>query len=297
MPSARLAIALLAGVLLAGACADDHPDGTGQAITSTTAAPVAPSSVPLSAGVDVTLQQYRADEVAQQIGIQVTNRTGAAIDVATARIDWAGLVPIEPTDVHYPVAPGVTVDLKVEYGAAVCSDPPRITETVPPDPIAVEVVTAAGDTLRWPVDDVRAVLARLHGLDCRRQAVEHLVAVEIGRTWTPNAAGDAVTGELTLSRRHATGPATVTGISGSVLLNVDLAPGAPTELTGDALTVPIVITSAHRCEPHALADSKKTYDFQVTLEVDGVDASISVSPDPADERTVFEPVNVTCGLG
>jgi hypothetical protein len=247
--------------------------------------------------VDVTLQQYRADEVAHQIGIQVTNRTDAVIEVATARIDWAGLAPIEPTAVGYPVAPDVTVDLKVDYGDAVCSDPPMLDETMPPDPIAVEVVTAGGETMRWPVDDSRGVLARVHGLDCRRQAVEHLVAVEIGRTWTPNATGDAVTGELVLGRRHATGPATVSGISGSVLLDVAITPGAATELTGDTLTIPIVVSSAHRCEPHALADSKKTYDFQVTIDVDGTDASISVGPDPADEPTLFGPVEVTCGLG
>jgi hypothetical protein len=298
MPSARLAAALLAGALLAGSCADDHPGGSAaESTTSTAPASAPPSALPLSAGVDVTLQQYRADEVAQQIGIQMTNRTDAVVEVATARIDWSGLARIEPTAVDYPVAPGVTVDVKVEYGDAVCSDPPQVTETVPPDPIVVEVVSAAGETLRWPVDDIRGVLARVHGLDCRRQAVEHLVAVEIGRTWMPNAAGDAVTGELILTRRNAAGPATLTGISGSVLLNVDVAPGAATELTGDALTIPIVVTSANRCEPHALADSKKTYEFQVTLEVDGVGASIAVGPDPADEPTVFEPVNVTCGLG
>lgn len=298
MRAGRLAIALIAATLLATACAADDSDGVAESTTtSTTAAPAPPpSTVPLSPGVDVTLQQYRADEVAQQIGIQVTNRTDGVIEVATARIDWAGLAQIAATDVDYPVAPGVTVDLKVEYGDAVCSDPPLVAETLPPDPIAVEVVTAAGETLRWPVDDVRGVLARLHGLDCRRQAVEHLVAVEIGRTWTPSDAGDAVMGELTLSRRHATGAATLTGISGSVLLNVDIAPEAATELTGDTLTIPIVVTSANRCEPHALADSKKTYDFQVTIEVDGVDASISVTPDPADQPKVFEPVNVTCHL-
>jgi hypothetical protein len=296
MTRARLTTALLVAVPLVAACADDHAGG-GVPSTPAAAASAAPSpTVAVTSGVDVTLQQYRADEVARQIGIQVTNRTDAAIDVATARIDWAGLAPIEATDVDYPVAPGVTVDLKVEYGDAVCSDPPQVAETVPADPITVEVVTAAGEVLRWAVDDVRGVLARLHTLDCRRQAVEHLVAVEIGRTWTPNAAGDAVTGELILTRRHATGPALVTGLSGSVLLNVGVAPGAATELTGDTLTIPIVVTSANRCEPHALADSKKTYDFQVTIEVDGTEASISVGPDPADEPTVFEPVRVTCGL-
>lgn len=293
MTPGRLAIALIATTLLVASCADDHPGG-GADPTSTSAE--ATSTVALDPGVGVTLQQYRADEVAHQIGIQVTNHTAAAIDVATARIDWAGLAVIAPTPVDYPVAPGVTVDLKVDYGDAVCSDPPLVAEAVPTDPIVVEAVTAAGETLRWPVDDVRGVLARVHGLDCRRQAVEYLVGVEIGRTWTPNATGDAVTGELVLTRDHATGPATLTGISGSVLLNVDVAPGAETELAGDALTIPIVITSAHRCEPHALADSKKTYDFQVTIEIDGTDASISVSPDVADQPTVFEPVKVTCGL-
>jgi hypothetical protein len=287
MARSGLAMTLAVGVALVAACADDHPAARDAATTAPAAAP---------AGVEVTLQQYRADEVAHRIGIQVTNRGDATVDVATARLDWAGLHPIAPTTLDYPLVPGATVDLRVDYGDAACSDPPLVAEPLPTEPIAVEVVTAAGDTLRWPVDDVRGVLARVHGLDCRRQAVEHLVDVSIGRAWTANAAGDAVTGELILTRQHATGPATLTGISGSVLLNVDVAPGAATAMTGDSLAIPIVVTSARRCEAHALADSKKTYDFQVTVEVDGVDASISVGPDPADQPTVFEPVNVTCGL-
>jgi hypothetical protein len=295
MARTGLAITLAAGMALVAACADDHPAARGVA-TGTPAATSPTAPAPADGGVDVTLQQYRADEVAHRIGIQATNHGATTIDVATARLDWAGLHPIEPTALDYPLVPGATVDLRVDYGAAACSDPPLVAEPLPADPIMVEVVTAGGETLRWPVDDVRGVLARVHGLDCRRQAVEHLVGVRIGRDWTSNAAGDAVTGELILTRDNATGPVALTGISGSVLLNVDIAPGAPTELTGDSLAIPIVVTSARRCEAHALADSKKTYDFQVTLQIDGVDASISVGPDPADEPTVYEPVNVTCGL-
>lgn len=284
----RVVGVLVVGMVVLAGCADDHPQGE--------PAPAPSTAPPLDTAADVTLQQYRADEVAHRIGIQVTNRTGAPIEIATARIVWPGLAPIEPTTIGYPVAPGVPVDLRVDYGAAVCSDPPQFEDALPTDPPTVEVTTTAGDTRRWPVVDERGVLARVHGLDCRRQALEHLVRVELGRSWTTNAEGDAVTGELILTRRNAEGPASLTGISGSVLINVDLAPGAATTLTGDTLAVPIVVTGAGRCEAHALADSKKTYDFQVTIAVDGADASISVSPDPADERTLFGPVEVTCGL-
>ncbi len=255
------------------------------------AAPASPAGE-----IHVTLEQYRADEVAHRLEIQVTNRGGSAVHVATARIDWPGLADVAATVVDYAVAPGITVDLAVDYGDAVCSDPPLLAEPLPDAPIVIDVVTAEGETLRWPVDDTRGVLARVHGLDCRRQAVAHLVDVRIGGPWTPIASGDAVTGELRLTRRQATGPARLAGISGSVLLDVAVAPGAPTTMTGDELVIPVVVTSSGRCEAHALADSKKTFDFQVTIELDGVPASISVAPEPADETTVFGPVEVTCGL-
>lgn len=282
MAQARLTLVL--AVLLVAACTDDHPGA---------AVPAAPSV----AAVGVTLQQYRADEVAHRIALQVTSRSAAPIEIATARLDWPGLAPIAPTPMAYPLGPGVTVDLRVDYGDAVCGDPPGLSDTPPPDPIVAEVTTAAGETLRWPVDDVRGVLARVHALDCRRQAVEHLVGVSIGRTWVPSPSGDAVTGELVLTRQAAVGPVAITGISGSVLLNVDVATGSATEMDGDELAIPIVVTGAKRCEAHALADSKKTFDFQVTVQVDGADASISVGPDPGDQPIVYRPVEVTCGLG
>lgn len=281
---ARLRLTLLLAALVIAACSDDHPE--------------APAATPLPVSdVGVTLQQYRADEVAHRIALQVTSRSAAPIEIATARLDWPGLAPIAPTPMAYPLGPGVTVDLRVDYGAAVCASPPGVTDPPPTDPIVAEVTTAAGETLRWPVDDVRGVLARVHALDCRRQAVEHLVDVSIGRRWAPSPAGDAVTGELLLTRQAAVGPVAITGISGSVLLNVDVATGASTEMNGDELVIPIVVTGAKRCEAHALADSKKTFDFQVTVQVDGAGASISVGPDPGDQPIVYRPVEVTCGLG
>lgn len=290
MPRRRSLTTVIGLLVLAAACSDDHGPG-GDPTT-----PTAPASPPAEAEIAVTLQQYRADEVAHRIGLQVTSHAAAPIDIATARLDWPGLAPIAPTELAYPLVPGVTVDLRVDYGTAVCGDPPRVDDPAPDAPIVAEVTTADGKTLRWPVDDVRGVLARVHELDCRRQAVDHLVGVAIGTAWAPSPEGDAVTGELVLTRRAATGPVAITGISGSVLLNVDLADGAGAEMTGDHAVVPIVVTSAQRCEAHALADSKKTFDFQVSLLVDGVAASISVGPDPADETTVFRPVVVTCGL-
>jgi hypothetical protein len=257
---------------------------------------VLPTAAPVP-GIEVTLEQYRSDEVEHIMGVQVTNTGADPIDVSTVRLDWPGLQPIAPSTVGYTLSPGVRVDLPIDYGAAVCSDPPQFDEPLPNVPASVEVTTADGTTSSWPVDDTRGILTRVHWLDCRRQAVEHLVGVEVATTWTPNATGDAVTGEIVLTRGAATGSVSLTGVSGSVLLNVDLAPGAPTELDGDRLVVPIVVTSTGFCTGHALADSKKTYEWQLTFDIDGEEASISVTPAVADQPQVFQPVRVTCRLG
>lgn len=277
-------VGVLLVVALLGACTDDR------------AAPATTAPTAARDDVGVTLQQYRSDEVEHIMGVQVTNRSEGTIEVHSVQLDWPGLQPVDPRIVDYPLSPGVVVDLPIDYGDAVCDDPPAFVEPTPDAPVRVQVVTADGLHETWPVDDVRGVLARVHGLDCRRQAMEYRVDVTIGRSWTPSTSGDAVTGDLVLTRDHATGPVDLTGISGSVLLNVDVAAGTPTTMDGDRLSVPIVITSTGNCTGHALADSKKTFDFQVTVQVDGEEASISVGPDPADQQTVYRPVEVTCGL-
>lgn len=307
-------------LVAAGACSDDHavpaartrsvPAGPAPSTTpasamstapapTTTVAPTPATSIvggEAPAGAEVTLQQYRSDEERHIMGVQVANRGDAVVRVATVQLDWPGLRAVAPSEIDTVIAPGVVVDLPIGYGDAVCDDLARFAQPPPEGPARALVVTPEGEHQVWPIDDVRGVLARVHGLDCRRQAMAHRVEVTFGRTWTPSGAGDAMTGELVLTRRHAEGPVELTGISGSVLLNVALAPGAPVTMDGDRLVIPILVTSTGNCTGHALADAKKIFDVQLTLDVGGEQASISVGPDPGDHQLLYRPVEVTCGL-
>ena len=71
----------------------------------------------------------------------------------------------------------------------------------------------------------------------------------------------------------------------------------PTLPTDDRqLEVPIVVTGAGRCDGHALSDSKKTYVFQVQVQV-GDEEPVGVDlPIPDADRPLLNEIIVdTCG--
>ena len=99
-------------------------------------------------------------------------------------------------------------------------------------------------------------------------------------------------GSVEIRRNHSTEPITLVQLNGSVLLDLlDLSPSEPVavlEAGQDALSVPILIKQSGRCQPHELAESKKTY-----LIVLGV--AIGDEPTIGDEVAFDLPTRVLLG--
>ena len=221
------------------------------------------------------------------------------MDVLDLRLDWAGVTGNEPLARGVLVSPGQRVDIPINAGRAVCSDPPGADEQPPAAPaVAVGHASIDGgppELISIPITDSGKILPKIFPLSCRDQRVQWAAKVSFGTTWTRTTTSDgspAVSGTVEMRRNHSTEPITLVRLNGSVLLRlVDLSPSNPVavlEAGQDALTVPILIEQSGRCEAHALAESKKTY--LIVLDV-----GIGDEPPIGDEVAFDIPSRVVLG--
>jgi hypothetical protein len=244
--AAALAAAALPLAVLTG-CSADRPPATPAA-----------SSAPLH--LDASVAQFRFDEGTRNLKAGVTNDSDHDIRVSAARISWDGFafptVPIPDDAVH----PGQTAAFTIAYGAARCSRPPAT------DPVLVAVVDGRTTRLPLRVEDP-GLLDRLHAKACAAQVLDRAASVHLRlATHTERLRGEEyLPGRLVIRHRPgATERVRLVDLGGSVLL--DLVPRAgrgalPGELAPDAevLTFPVLMGSAHRCDPHALGQSSQTF--------------------------------------
>jgi hypothetical protein len=305
----RAALVGLAGLLsfVGAACGaggrDRSAAGTSTGPTESTTAALAsssasahPAQVP---GLTAILEQYREDEILNLLQVKATNRSSSSVDVLDLRLDWPGITDNEPLARGVLVSPGQRVDIPVNAGRSVCSDPPGADEQPPPDaPFAVGQASIDGGPpveISIPITDSGRILPRIFPLSCRDQRVQWAAKVSFGTTWTPTTTSDgapAVAGTIEMRRNHSTEPISIKHLNGSVLLRLlDPTPSDPVavlEAGEDALSVPIVIVQSGRCEAHALAESKKTY--LIVLDV-----AIGHEPSIGDEIAFDIPTRVLLG--
>lgn len=230
-------------------------------------------------GLSGTLEQYREDEVANRLSIKISHHGEEPVRIETLRLSWPGLGDTPPSELDYPVFPGARVDLRVPLGEAVCSSPPQLVEPTPTLAIAAVATTESGE-ITFPVTDPLGILERIYPRQCKRQAVEHHVAVTIDDEWADESL-DPVTmlGTLRVDRKASTEPVTIAAIHGSVLVNMATEDG-PVVLAADgaSVAVPILATN-NRCDSHAIGEAKKPYVFVVDLVIGDDEVSYVVSPD------------------
>jgi hypothetical protein len=246
--AAALAAAAVPLALLAGCSADRPP-----------AAPASPTST-AAPRLDASVAQFRFDEGTRNLKAGVTNNGDHDIRVSQATISWDGFAfPTVPlTDAA--VLPGQTAAFTIAYGAARCGQPPAT------EPVLVAVIDGRTTRLPLRVEDP-GLLDRLHAKACAAQVLDRAASVHLRlATSTETLRGEEyLPGRLVLRHRAgATAPVRVVDLGGSVLL--DLVPRAgrgalPGELARDAevLSFPVLMGSAHRCDPHALGQSSQTF--------------------------------------
>jgi hypothetical protein len=130
---------------------------------------------------------------------------------------------------------------------------------------------------------------------CGRQRIAELVDIGLVSDWKWSEGSNEQTGTLTIARRTAGPPLTLTGVRGGVNFTLELL-----ELSGplilaadeDALTLP-VRSRAARCEAHALADNSKPYGFSAWLAI-GDDPPIHIEFSAHDQPDNFDRL---CGSG
>ena len=255
----------------------------------------APATTP--PGIDVVFQQYRSDEVDQIVRAEIHNGGSVPHTLDTLQLEWVGLAVVDPTVAAYTVHPGQTVTLALDYGEAMCSEPPRFDEPPLGGPIVLHV-GRAGVVEQWHANDPRGVLERLHQLGCRVQAVEQHARIEFGDRWSPTeASGQIMSGELVVRRVSGDEPVSIDAVDGSVLIELSRASG-PVEMAPEVefIVAPVQAMSSGNCAAHALADSKKTFEFQVALTVGATPVSVSVTAPDAVRGALYSTVTAGCGL-
>lgn len=244
--------ALLAGLLLVAGCA-------------------APAAPPLS----VTLDQSRDLENRHRIAVRLVNDGGEDVEVVRLQLRSDAWSSVAPTVREELLGAGRRLAFPVDYGTADCR------RSGPTDVVVGYRRDGALQEARVRVPDDDPLLGRLHARECALAALARDVDLSFG-PWTRR--GDVATAELRLTRLRGDEPVALTAVDGSVIFTLRATGALPLALAlaGDTVTVPVEATPT-RCDPHALAESKRTFDFALAVtRGDGPPLTVQTRPEPAD---------------
>ncbi|MEZ5117508.1 MAG: hypothetical protein R2737_14705 [Candidatus Nanopelagicales bacterium] len=288
-----LVAAAAVAALTAAACTVPAPDRTSGG-AATTAPPAALSG---------TLVQNRNDEAAGVMRVRLVSED--PVTVKGLEVRWPGFASTAgPVTPDYPLAAGVPADLALPLVPAACGDPP-LPSPPPPDGPPVAVVTtrdpsgatATADVLLSGSEDTTG---RLVARSCRAQALAYAVDVRLADAYEEREVEGipVLRTDLVVTRRNADGPVRVTGLDGSVLIDWAPADGATLPETLDAgtaeLVLPVDLRTAGRCDGHSLGESKKTYELDVLVDVDGAVAPATVVVPPEVQPRMWRVITGGC---
>ncbi len=139
------------------------------------------------------VRQSNLDQSLASIRVQLRNDSAEPMDVDDVVLH-APPFPDVASDDDATIAPGRRIDFRFVYGEPTCS-----SATPTPEAATAQVV-ADGRPVKVDVEDSQNVLRRLLTLYCDRLRLAEVVTVELGETWTPDPAGDALLGTIELHR-------------------------------------------------------------------------------------------------
>lgn len=200
----------------------------------------------------------------------MVNETDHDLEVTGLGLDWPGfgdfLVDYETT-----IVAGRILDLRFRLPEPTCEP----TD----DPVVGRLRVADGDGTAEVDDELdesgAGYVTRIWDRWCQDLRASEGVTLTYGDDWVIEGSGRRarLVGELTLERGDEPGRIALTGLRGSVLLELHL-PEDPVLPPGtDELTVPLVMV-VPRCDEHALTESSQTFLFlaQLALGDDRVSA-------------------------
>lgn len=253
--------------------------------------------------LEVALLQYRLDQELRRIQVAVTNRGDAPVTVRAVALAAPGYADLPPTPKDSRIAAGGRVDLPVVLGEARCAD--GTTQSAGQAVVTARVQAEGGAEreveVALPQPD--ETLDRLLTRECAQLALARAMSVTFAPTWTPAPVDGHRTllGALVVERQESAEALTVAGTAGNVIFSMHpldearspllvLAPGE------DRAEIPIEIT-ASRCDPHALADSKRTFFLPLWAAVgEGEELSTFITMDEPARVVLEELIQTGCGL-
>jgi hypothetical protein len=280
--------ALVAALALSCADSGDTPSVSPQSTTPSDTTVLEPAT-PVG-GLLATIATNRLYALERGFGLGLSNVGDEPIVVRELQLDSPlfTVVPLAAEEVLLQPG-GRRFVLPVPYGEARCEGEPAPT-------FAAVVVLGDGEELRLPaVEEHPGALGRVHDRECAAADIRERVDLHFGDRWTRD--GDAISGELVLEQRREGDPVAVEDAVGSVIFTIRVDDDEPPILrvTDDepVASVPITI-SADRCDPHALAESKRTFMFLSWVTV-GEAESVPMDLEPTGAvRVALEEVFATC---
>lgn len=211
----------------------------------------------------------------RRLAIATTNSGDAPIEVTSIALRADHFTHLDAEEKSSVIPPGARVDLQVDFGELVdctATEPldasVEIALRIGEDPIA-RAYTVAIDP--EPLDDMRQT-------ECRQQAVTDAVAIGFDDHW--ELVGDTISAGIVVDRVDGDEPIRVDSLRGTEIfvmqpvrstedLAVTLHPGEPT-------TVIPVQLRVLRCDPHAVGQSTRTFEFKTWVAVGDGDAQLIV---------------------
>ncbi|ANY05129.1 hypothetical protein [Pseudonocardia sp. HH130630-07] len=230
-----------------------------------------------AAGLSGTVMQYRSDIAARVLTVRL--RAERPTTVQRVELVPGGFGPSPAVTPAAGLGAGTTTDVRIPLGEPDCAagpGPSTARITVGDEPVVIDL------------DDSYGAIAALHRGECAERAVRDRSDVVLHGPWV--RAGDRLTGSLRLHRRAGTDPVAITELGGTTIFGMRPGAGAVLPLTlaaGPDAVLPVEIL-ATRCDPHALAESKRATAFDVVATVAAEPpVRLTVSPDDREALLGF----------
>ena len=211
----------------------------------------------------------------------------ADVVVTSARLESALFADSPPRDGVVRLFADWANRVRLPLGTPVCPAPAGPTRVV----LAL-TVSGVATTEKLVVDD--AVLRSINADECAQEAILDQAAPSFGPIDSESPA--ALQTSVILTRGTGKAPVTLTEVTGNIIFIVRVDPSASRTLaaTQASLAVPVTV-SVGRCDPHAFAESKKTFVFPAHLAVgDAEPAYVEFAP-AADARAALQRLFDACG--
>ncbi|MBC3192782.1 hypothetical protein H7X46_17085 [Pseudonocardia sp. C8] len=231
---------------------------------------------PPETGLTGAVMQYRSDIAARVLTVRL--RAGNPVTVERVQLRPAGFVPSPPVTPGTALGAGTTADIRIPLEAPDCAATAGESTAV---------VTAGGAESVLVLADAHGAVGALQRAECAERAVRDRAGVTFGPVWTRD--GDRLRGTVRLHRRAGTGPVAVTELGGTTIFGIRPAGGRtlPLTLGGADVVLPVEVVAA-RCDPHALAESKRATAFTVVAAVPASPpARLTVTPDDREPLLTF----------